>query len=54
VSVPHAFDLFEDEFRRAEGFFAVFAALGGTQLVRIHEVPHVVRTLRALDVLEVS
>ncbi len=54
VSVPHAFDLFEDEFRRAEGFFTIFAALGGTQLVRIHEVPHVVRTLRALDVVEVS
>ena len=54
VSVPHGFDLFEDEFRRAEGFFTVFAALGGTQLVRIHEVPHVVRTLRALDVLELS
>jgi dihydropteroate synthase len=54
VSVPHGFDLFEDEFRRAEGFFAVLAALGGTQLVRIHEVPHVVRTLRALDVLEIS
>ncbi len=54
VSVPHGFDLFEDEFRRAEGFFTVLAALGGTQLVRIHEVPHVVRTLRALDVLEIS
>ncbi|WP_432477622.1 dihydropteroate synthase [Nocardioides sp. GXQ0305] len=54
VSVPHSFDLFEDEFRRAEGFFTVLAALGGTQLVRIHEVPHVVRTLRALDVLEIS
>lgn len=54
VSVPHGFDLFEDEFRRAEAFFTVLAALGGTQLVRIHEVPHVVRTLRALDVLEVG
>jgi dihydropteroate synthase len=54
VSVPHGFDLFEDEFRRAEGFFTVLAALGRTQLVRIHEVPHVVRTLRALDVIEVS
>ena len=54
ISLPHAFDLFEDEFRRAEGFFTVLAALGGTHLLRIHEVPHVVRTLRALDVLEVS
>lgn len=54
ISLPHAFHLFGDEFRRAEGFFAVLAALGGTQLLRVHEVPHVVRTLRALDVLEVS
>lgn len=54
ISLPHGFDLFQDEFRRAEGFFAVLAALGGTHLLRIHEVPHVVRTVRALDVLEVS
>ena len=54
ISLPHGFDIFEDEFRRAEGFFTVLAALGGTHLLRIHEVPHVVRTLRALDVLEVA
>lgn len=54
ISLPHGFDLFQDEFRRAEGFFAVLAALGGTHLLRIHEVPHVVRTVQALDVLEVS
>ena len=34
-ALPHAFDLFEDEFRKAEGFFAVVAALGGTA-----PVPH--------------
>jgi dihydropteroate synthase len=53
VSLPHSFDLFEGEFRKAEGFYAVLAALGGTQLVRIHEVPHVVRVLRAMELLEV-
>ena len=54
ISLPHGFDLFQDEFRRAEGFFAVLAALGGTHLLRIHEVPHIVRTVHALDVLDVS
>ena len=54
ISLPHAFDVFEEEFRKGEGFFTVFAALGGTQLLRIHEVAHVHRVLRALEVLEVS
>ena len=40
-ALPHAFDLFEEEFRTAEGFFAVLAALGGTHLFRTHEVAHV-------------
>ena len=40
-ALPHAFDLFEDEFRKAEGFFAVLARLGGTDLFRTHEVAHV-------------
>ncbi len=53
IALPHGFDLFEDEFRKAEGFFAVLAALGGTQLLRIHEVPHVVRVLRAMELLDV-
>ncbi len=50
---PHAFDLFGDEFRKAEGFFAVFAALGGAHLVRTHEVPHLRVVLDALRALEV-
>ena len=52
-AVPHSFDLFGDEFRKAEGFFGVFAALGGTHLVRTHEVAHLRVVLRSLDELEV-
>ena len=52
-AVPHSFDLFGDEFRKAEGFFAVLATLGGTHLVRTHEVAHLRVVLRALDELGV-
>ena len=51
--VPHTFDLFGDEFRKAEGFFGVFAALGGTHLVRTHEVAHLRVVLRAMAALDV-
>jgi dihydropteroate synthase len=51
--VPHTFDLFGDEFRKAEGFFGVFAALGGTHLVRTHEVAHLRVVLRGMAELEV-
>lgn len=50
-ALPHAFDLFEDEFRTAEGFFAVLAHLGGTGLMRTHEVPRVLAVLDALHSL---
>ena len=50
---PHSFDLFGDEFRKAEGFFAVFAALGGAHLLRTHEAPHLRVVLEALDTLDV-
>ncbi|HEV2796843.1 MAG TPA: dihydropteroate synthase [Nocardioides sp.] len=53
-AVPHSFDLFGDEFRKAEGFFGVFAALGGTHLVRTHEVAHLRVVLRGLDELAVT
>ncbi len=53
-AVPHSFDLFGDEFRKGEGFFAVFATLGGTHLVRTHEVAHLRTVLRALDELGVG
>lgn len=51
-ALPHAFDLFEDEFRVAEGFFATLAALGGTSLFRTHEVPRVRATLAAMALLD--
>jgi dihydropteroate synthase len=53
-ALPHAFDLFEDEFRKAEGFFAVLASLGGTHLFRTHEVAHVGAVLTALGQLSVD
>ncbi|GAA1476829.1 dihydropteroate synthase [Nocardioides aestuarii] len=52
--LPHNLDIFEDQFRKAEGFFAVLAALGGVHLLRIHEIDHVATVLRAMDLLEVS
>ena len=53
-ALPHAFDLFEDEFRKAEGFFAMLARLGGTDLFRTHEVAHVRAVLHAMDALDVE
>ena len=50
-AVPHAFDLFEEEFRIAEPFFAVLASLGGASVFRTHEVPRVAAVLNALQVL---
>lgn len=50
-ALPHAFDLFEDEFRTAEAFFAVLAHLGGCSIFRTHEVPRVVPVLKALHSL---
>lgn len=48
-ALPHAFDLFEDEFRSAEGFFAVIAQLGGVNLMRTHEVARVYAVLHAME-----
>jgi dihydropteroate synthase len=53
-AVPHSFDVFGDEFRKGEGFYAVFAVLGGTHLVRTHEVAHLRVVLRGLTELEVD
>jgi dihydropteroate synthase len=50
-AMPHAFDLFEDQFRTAEGFFATLAFLGGTSVYRTHEVPHVRAVLDAMSLL---
>jgi dihydropteroate synthase len=51
--LPHTYDIFGDEFRKGEGFYAVFAALGGTHLLRVHEVPHLRVVLAAMRVLDV-
>lgn len=53
-ALPHSFDLFGDEFRKGEGFFAVFATLGGTHLARTHEVAHLRAVQRALAELGVG
>ncbi|HWM72846.1 MAG TPA: dihydropteroate synthase [Nocardioides sp.] len=53
-ALPHAFDLFEDEFRKAEGFFAVLASLGGTHLFRTHETAHVRAVLASMAALTVD
>jgi dihydropteroate synthase len=50
-AVPHAFDLFEDQFRTAEGFFTVLSLLGGTSVVRTHEVPQVAAVVSAMGLL---
>jgi dihydropteroate synthase len=51
--LPHNLDIFEDEFRKAEGFFTVFATLGRVNLLRVHEIPHVRTVLRAMEMLAV-
>jgi dihydropteroate synthase len=53
-ALPHAFDLFEEQFRSAEGFFAVLARLGGAGMLRTHEVPLAVAVAGAMAVLDVS
>jgi dihydropteroate synthase len=52
-ALPHAFCLFEEEFRKAEGFFAVLASLGGVSLWRTHEVAHVRAVRDAMELLDV-
>lgn len=53
-ALPHAFDLFEEQFRTAEGFYAVLAMLGGTSVLRTHEVPQVRAVVGAMDALSVT
>lgn len=47
-AMPHAFDVFEDQFRSGEGFFTVLAHLGRTGIYRVHEVPLACAVLDAL------
>jgi dihydropteroate synthase len=49
-ALPHAFEYFGEEVRCAEGFFAVLAAFGKTDLFRTHEVPRVRAVLEVLKV----
>ncbi|MSU63219.1 MAG: dihydropteroate synthase [Pedosphaera sp.] len=48
-ALPHAFDYFREEVRSAEGFFAVLASMGKTDLFRTHEVPRVRAVLDTLN-----
>lgn len=50
-ALPHAFALFQEEFRSAESFFAVLARLGGAGMFRTHEVPQVRVVLDAMQQL---
>ena len=50
-ALPHAFDLFEEQYRTAEGFYAVLALLGGTSVLRTHEVAQVRAVVGAMDSL---
>ena len=49
--MPRAVDVFQEEFRTAEGVFAVLGKLGGVGIMRVHEVPRVAATLRMMDVV---
>jgi dihydropteroate synthase len=49
-ALPHAFEFFGEEVRSAEGFFAVLAALGKTNLFRTHEVARIQGVLKTLAV----
>lgn len=50
-AMPHAFDIFEDQFRAAEGFFTVLGLLGGTSILRTHEVAQVSAVIAAMQML---
>ena len=47
-ALPHAFEIFQEEVRSAEPFFAVLAALGKTDLFRTHEVPRIKAVLETM------
>lgn len=52
-ALPHAFDIFEDQYRSGEGIFAVLAHLGGAGIYRTHEVPLVRSALDAMHTFNV-
>jgi len=45
-ALPHAFEYFREEVTTAEPFFAQLALLGGTHLLRTHEIPRVASVVR--------
>jgi dihydropteroate synthase len=49
-ALPHAFEYFGEEVRAAEGFFAVLAALGKTDLFRTHEIARVKAVLDTMRI----
>ena len=49
-ALPHAFEHFGEEVRCAEPYFAVLAALGGTDLFRTHEVPRIKAVLDTMKI----
>lgn len=53
-ALPHAFDVFEEEYRLGEPFFAVLAHLGRTGIYRVHETAQVRTVLRALHVFSTN
>ncbi len=53
-ALPSAMDIFGEEVRTAEGFFAVLASLGRTGIHRTHEVSRVAAVLDAMAVLPVQ
>lgn len=52
--LPHTFDIFGDQFRKAEGFFAVLALLGGSDILRVHEISHVRTVIAAMRTLSLD
>jgi dihydropteroate synthase len=51
-AMPSAYALFEEHYRTAEPFFSVLAMLGGTDVIRTHEVPKVRAILETMALLE--
>ncbi|RLV50410.1 dihydropteroate synthase [Nocardioides mangrovicus] len=53
-ALPSAMDVFGEEVRSSEGYFAVLAALGQTDVYRTHEVPRVRAVLEAMATFSVD
>jgi len=51
--MPSAYALFEEHYRSAEPFFSVLALLGGTTVIRTHEIPQVRAVLDTMRLLSV-